>query len=150
MAGGRSSGTHSAHISPVLTSSVQYAYVNPSNLSNAWPWLAGVTTVSQFDVAVLNYFTDANQWQQTKFVNQLGCSNATGTVIQYQRSRLCSNWVNSIWGRECTARYSEFTSHLGYFMNVRLTMQMVLQRPRPKRCSVNQPASNTQHRLHQS
>lgn len=95
-----------------LTSSVQYAYINPSNLSNAWPWLAGVTTVSQFDVAALNYFTDSSQWQQTKFVNQLGCSNATGTVIQYQRSRLCSNWVNSIWGRECTARYSESAESL--------------------------------------
>jgi hypothetical protein len=86
---------------------VQYAYVHPQNLSNAWPWLEGVTTVSQFDVAALNYFVNPDQFQQTKFVDQLGCTNASSAVIQWERSVLCSQWVNSQWGRACTALYSE-------------------------------------------
>lgn len=69
--------------------------------------MAGVNSVATFDVAALNYFVNPFQFQQTKFVDQLGCTNATGAVLRWQRSVLCSNWVNSVWSRQCTANYSE-------------------------------------------
>lgn len=64
--------------------------------------------MSQFDVAALNYFVNPNQFQQTKFVDQLGCTNSSGAVIRWERSVLCSQWVNSQWGRACTALYSGY------------------------------------------
>lgn len=37
------------------------AYVNPSNLSSAFPWMAGISSVAAFDAAVFDYFADPNQ-----------------------------------------------------------------------------------------
>lgn len=46
---------------------VASSYINPSNLSNAFPWMDTVTDVTSFDIAALNYFTDPYEWQATKF-----------------------------------------------------------------------------------
>jgi hypothetical protein len=87
---------------------VQYAYLSPQNLSNAFPFFSGVSSVSTFDVAALNYFTNPEQFETTKFTNQLGCSNASNAVIRYERTVLCSMWVNEMWSAQCLANYSGF------------------------------------------
>jgi hypothetical protein len=87
--------------------SVSYAYLSPGNLSNAFPWMAGVSDVASFDAAVLEYFSNPYQWQTTKYVNELGCSNATNAVIRWERTVLCSQWVNEQWSKNCLAYYSE-------------------------------------------
>lgn len=92
---------------------VQYAYISPSNLSNAYPFFESVTDVRTFDVAALEYFSNPYQWRQTKFVDQLGCSNATTAMIRYQRTVLCSQWVNERWSSHCMANYSESTTQRG-------------------------------------
>lgn len=85
---------------------VQYAYLSPSNLSNAFPFFADVTDVRSFDVAALNYFSDPYQFRTTKFTNQLGCSNASTATIRYQRTVLCSMWVNEQWSAACLSQYN--------------------------------------------
>ncbi|KAK8850747.1 hypothetical protein IAR55_004667 [Kwoniella newhampshirensis] len=85
----------------------QYAYLSPGNLSNAFPFFAGVTDVASFDVAALNYFVNPFQFTTTKFGdNQLGCSNASTAVLRWERTVLCSQWVNEQWSVECTALYN--------------------------------------------
>jgi hypothetical protein len=85
---------------------VQYAYLSPSNLSNAFPFFADVTDVSSFDAAALNYFSDPYQFKTTKFTDQLGCTNASSATIRYQRTVLCSMWVNEQWSAQCLANYN--------------------------------------------
>ena len=85
---------------------VQYAYLSPSNLSNAFPFFQDVTDVRSFDVAALNYFSDPYQFRTTKFINQLGCYNASQATIRYQRTVLCSMWVNEQWSAQCLSRYN--------------------------------------------
>ncbi len=74
------------------------AWLSPGNLSNAFPFMADVSDVASFDAGALNYFSDPNQCacrmqggiepdgadgceatadRQTKFVNQLGCTNSS-------------------------------------------------------------------------
>jgi hypothetical protein len=89
---------------------VSFAYIAPGNLTNAFPFFADVTDVRSFDAAALNYFSNPFQWEATKFENQLGCSNASDAVLRYQRTVLCSNWVNNQWSRECLSLYSEYHS----------------------------------------
>lgn len=91
-----------------FATTVQYAYLSPGNLSNAFPFFAGVTDVGTFDSGALGYFSNPDEFQATKFTHELGCSNATGAVIQYERTVLCSMWVNEQWSKACLANYSEF------------------------------------------
>lgn len=70
----------------------------------------------------MNYFSNPNQWEATKFEDQLGCSNASSAVLRYQRTVLCSNWVNSQWGRECTGLYSESPPRLSGTMSGEVLM----------------------------
>jgi len=88
----------------------QYAYLSPSNLSNAFPFFSSVSSVSTFDVAALNYFTNPDQFETTKFLDQLGCSNASSAVIRYERTVLCSMWVNEKWSEQCLANYNGTTA----------------------------------------
>lgn len=44
-----------------FASPVEGVYIHPQNLSDAFPWMAQVTNVAQFDAAALNYFSDPNQ-----------------------------------------------------------------------------------------
>jgi hypothetical protein len=90
------------------------AYVHPSNLSNAFPFFEDVTDVPSFDAGVFRYLSDPDQYRQTKFVGQLGCSNSTGTTLRYARTVLCSSWVNSRWSINCFDLYSELRSGCGY------------------------------------
>ena len=83
------------------------AYVHPSNLSNAFPFFEDVTDVPSFDAGVFRYLSDPDQYRQTKFVGQLGCSNSTGTTLRYARTVLCSSWVNSRWSINCFDLYSK-------------------------------------------
>jgi len=62
--------------------------------------------VRSFDAAALNYFSDPFQFRTTKFVNQLGCFNASQATIRYQRTVLCSMWVNEQWSAQCLSRYN--------------------------------------------
>lgn len=86
---------------------VASSYINPSNLSNAFPWMDTVTDVTSFDIAALNYFTDPYEWQATKFERELGCTNASTAVIRWERTVLCSQWVNERWSVQCGQYYSE-------------------------------------------
>ncbi|WWD20911.1 hypothetical protein CI109_105389 [Kwoniella shandongensis] len=85
----------------------QYAYLSPGNLSNAFPFFSSVTDVASFDVAALNYFVNQYQFTTTKFgEGQLGCTNASNAVLRWERTVLCSQWVNEQWSIECTALYN--------------------------------------------
>ncbi|KAK1923324.1 hypothetical protein DB88DRAFT_346524 [Papiliotrema laurentii] len=84
----------------------QHAYLSPGNLSNAFPFFSEVTDVRSFDAAALNYFSDPFQFRTTKFTNQLGCSNASTATIRYQRTVLCSMWVNEQWSTQCLSNYN--------------------------------------------
>ena len=95
----------------LVRSSVQYAYLSPSNLSNAFPFFSSVSDVRSFDAAALNYFSDPYQFRNTKFNTQLGCYNASTATIRYQRTVLCSMWVNEKWSTQCMAQYSTSLSH---------------------------------------
>ena len=59
-----------------------------------------------FDAAALNYFSDPFQFRTTKFINQLGCTNASSVTLRYQRTVLCSMWVNEQWSEQCLSRYN--------------------------------------------
>ena len=93
-------------LAQILTIAVQYAYLSPGNLSNAFPFFAGVSDVNSFDAAALKYFSDPYQFRTTKFTDQLGCNNASSAVIRYQRTVLCSMWVNQQWSVNCLSRYN--------------------------------------------
>lgn len=94
-----------SHLNPIHLA-VQYAYLSPSNLSNAFPFFAGVSDVRSFDAAAFEYFSDPYQFRTTKFTNQLGCTNASAATIRYQRTVLCSMWVNQQWSAQCLSRYN--------------------------------------------
>ncbi|KAK6906489.1 hypothetical protein I203_100474 [Kwoniella mangroviensis CBS 8507] len=95
----------------VVCPAYQYAYINPSNLSLAFPFFASVNSVASFDSAALAYFSNPFQYTNTKFGNeQLGCSNATDAVIRWERTVLCSQWVNERWSLGCTELYNSSTA----------------------------------------
>ncbi|WWC64969.1 uncharacterized protein I303_107583 [Kwoniella dejecticola CBS 10117] len=82
----------------------QYAWINPSNLSLAYPFFANVNSVASFDSAALAYFSNPYQYTNTKFRSQeLGCSNASEATIRWEKTVLCSQWVNEKWSLGCTA-----------------------------------------------
>ena len=89
---------------------VEYAYLSPANLSNAFPFFSTVTDVNSFDVGALNYFSNPDQFETTKFTKELGCSNASTAVIRWERTVLCSMWVNEEWSINCLANYSGSSS----------------------------------------
>lgn len=91
-----------------LILSVASAYLSPGNLSNAFPFFADVTDVASFDSGAFGYFSNPYQYQTTKFADELGCTNATSNdaVIRWQRTVLCSQWVNEKWSIDCTNLYS--------------------------------------------
>ncbi|WRT70939.1 uncharacterized protein IL334_007938 [Kwoniella shivajii] len=89
----------------------QYAYLNPANLSNAFPFFTNVNSVATFDAAALAYFSNPYQFTNTKFGNdQLGCSNASQATIRWERTVLCSMWVNEMYSLSCTALYNSSTA----------------------------------------
>jgi hypothetical protein len=94
------------------------SYISPSNLSTAFPFFSTVTDVPSFDAGVFRYLSDPDQFRRTKFVNQLGCAasdvagNGTtegqeGVGIRWERTVLCSQWVNLQYSLGCLERYSE-------------------------------------------
>jgi hypothetical protein len=83
------------------------AWVHPQNLSNAFPFFSSVDSVASFDAGVFRYLSDPDQYRQTKFVEQLGCTNSSLTMLRYARTMLCSSWVNSRWSIECFDLYGE-------------------------------------------
>nr|XP_019050962.1 hypothetical protein I302_01405 [Kwoniella bestiolae CBS 10118]OCF29892.1 hypothetical protein I302_01405 [Kwoniella bestiolae CBS 10118] len=95
----------------VVCPAYQYAYINPSNLSIAFPFFSSVNSVASFDSAAIAYFSNPYQYTNTKFGNeQLGCSNATDAVLRWERTVLCSQWVNEKWSLGCTALYNSSTA----------------------------------------
>ena len=92
---------------------VSSAYINPSNLSNAFPFFGNVKDVPSFDAGAFNYFSDVNQFKTTKFINQLSCYNASSAVIRWERTVLCSQWVNERWSAQCLGLYSGLTKSSG-------------------------------------
>ncbi|KAL7422756.1 hypothetical protein Q5752_002049 [Cryptotrichosporon argae] len=87
----------------------QYAYLSPGNLTAAFPLFGTVTDVASFDAAAFTYFSNPYQYQTTKFIQELGCSNASSAVIRWERTVLCSMWVNEHWSAECLAYYNGTT-----------------------------------------
>ncbi|RXK37045.1 hypothetical protein M231_05704 [Tremella mesenterica] len=94
-------------IGSVACPGFSFAYLSPGNLSNAFPFFSKVTSVSTFDAAALAYLSDPYQYTKTKIVEQLGCGNvSTSTeVIRWERTVLCSQWVNEKWSVECKELY---------------------------------------------
>nr|XP_019007710.1 uncharacterized protein I206_07344 [Kwoniella pini CBS 10737]OCF46491.1 hypothetical protein I206_07344 [Kwoniella pini CBS 10737] len=91
----------------VVCPAYQYAYINPSNLSLAYPFFADVNSVASFDSAALSYFSNPFQYTNTKFgTSELGCSNASDATIRWEKTVLCSQWVNEQWSLGCTALYT--------------------------------------------
>jgi hypothetical protein len=72
--------------------------INPTNLTNAWPFFADVTDVASFDREFAAYIAPSGQFAITKQLRQLGCTGyANGNVLQYQRTFLvrrpsCCTW----------------------------------------------------------
>ena len=103
----RMSHSQRHHIIYPIPRAVAYAYISPANLTNAFPFFGSVTDVASFDAGAFGYFSDAAEFQTTKFVKELGCSNATSAVIRWERTVLCSMWVNEVWSAQCLAFYSQ-------------------------------------------
>jgi len=84
----------------------QDAYVNPQNLSTAWPWFTAVSDVTTFDQQFELYFTDPNRYHQTKFQRQLQCNStaAQNTTLQYQRTILCGQFSQISYSASCNIR----------------------------------------------
>ncbi|PWN92661.1 hypothetical protein FA10DRAFT_220976, partial [Acaromyces ingoldii] len=83
--------------------SFQDAYVNPSNLSSAWPWFSQVSDVQSFDDQFAQYFTDPTRFIATKLNRQLQC-NRTGsdnTTLQWERTILCGQFSQISYSAQC-------------------------------------------------
>lgn len=89
------------------------AWINPSNVSQAFPFFTGVNTVGAFDAAFFNYISSADGYRRTKFGEQLACSNASQATIRYQRTVLCSQLVNEHWSQVCTELYNASSVAMG-------------------------------------
>ncbi|KDN53096.1 hypothetical protein K437DRAFT_266030 [Tilletiaria anomala UBC 951] len=83
--------------------SFQDAYINPQNLSEAWPWISGVTDVQSFDEQFDQYFSDPTRYHATKFQRQLQCNstNANNAALQYQRTILCGQFSQISYSAGC-------------------------------------------------
>jgi hypothetical protein len=83
--------------------SFQDAYINPTNLSSAWPWMSAVTDVASFDSQFAQYFTDPTRFIQTKFVNQLQCNESAiyNTTLQWERTILCGQFSQISYSAQC-------------------------------------------------
>ncbi|KAK0544040.1 hypothetical protein OC846_006203 [Tilletia horrida] len=81
----------------------QDAYVNPQNLSKAWPWFTAVNDVQSFDEQFNLYFTDPTRYHATKFNRQLQCNStaAQNTTLQYQRTILCGQFSQISYSAQC-------------------------------------------------
>jgi hypothetical protein len=83
--------------------SFQDAYVNPTNLTSAWPWFADVTDVTTFDQQFAQYFTDPTRFIATKFNNQLECNMTAvdNTTLQWERTILCGQFSQISYSAQC-------------------------------------------------
>ncbi|CEH19481.1 hypothetical protein CBOM_06802 [Ceraceosorus bombacis] len=83
--------------------SFQDAYINPQNLSSAWPWFASVTNVTTFDQQFAAYFTDPNRFLAEKLGRQLACNRtaALNTTLQYERTILCGQFSQISYSAQC-------------------------------------------------
>ena len=63
--------------------------INPANLTQAWPFFAGVFDVATFDAAFSAYLAPGGAFAKQKQKVELGCANyGADFVIQWQRSFL--------------------------------------------------------------
>lgn len=83
--------------------SFQDAWVNPQNLSQAWPWFTAVTDVASFDEQFSLYFSDPTRFHATKLNRQLQCNTtaAQNTTLQYQRTILCGEFSQISYSAGC-------------------------------------------------
>ena len=83
--------------------SFQDAWVNPQNLSTAWPWFSAVTDVQSFDEQFSLYFSDPTRFTATKFNKQLQCNRtgAQNATLQYQRTILCGEFSQISYSAGC-------------------------------------------------
>ncbi|PWN51172.1 hypothetical protein IE53DRAFT_61832 [Violaceomyces palustris] len=86
--------------------SFQDAFINPTNLSNAWPWFSAVTDVHSFDEQFERYFNDENRFHKTKFNDQLQCNttNAERTTLQWQKTIYCSQFSQISYSAQCNSQ----------------------------------------------
>jgi hypothetical protein len=86
--------------------SFQDAYINPTNLTGAWPWFSAVTNVTTFDDQFAQYFTDRNRFIQTKFVNELQCTESAiyNTTLQWERTILCGQFSQISYSAQCNVQ----------------------------------------------
>ncbi len=83
--------------------SFQDAWVNPTNLTQAWPWFSLVNDVDSFDAQFDIYFRDPFRFHATKFNDQLQCntSAAMNVTLQYQRTILCGQFSQISYSAGC-------------------------------------------------
>lgn len=83
------------------------AWINPANVSQAFPFFTDVSSVGAFDAAFFNYISSQDGYRRTKFGEQLACTgDVSQTTIRYQRTVLCSQLVNEHWSQICTQHYN--------------------------------------------
>lgn len=90
-------------------------YINPSNLQTQWAFFSDVTDVASFDREMANYLAIGGQFAQTKYNEQLGCTNTSSTyVLQYERTFLCS-------------KFSQISYTAGCYTNTNVIRRMACQ-----------------------
>ncbi|PWN31618.1 uncharacterized protein FA14DRAFT_91499 [Meira miltonrushii] len=83
----------------------QDQYINPQNLSGAWPWMAQVSDVTSFDDQFSQYWTDPTRFTRTKINIGLQC-NRTGSAnvtLQYERTVYCAEFTQISYSAQCNA-----------------------------------------------
>lgn len=83
----------------------QDQYINPQNLSSAWPWMAQVNDVASFDDQFSQYWTDPTRFRRTKINIGLQC-NRTGSAnvtLQYERTVFCAQFTQISYSAQCNA-----------------------------------------------
>jgi hypothetical protein len=85
--------------------SFEKAYINPSNLTRAWPWMSAVSDVNTFDEQFALYWTDPNRFHLSKISSGLQC-NRTGAAnytLQYERTLYCGQFTQISYSAACNA-----------------------------------------------
>lgn len=83
--------------------SFQDAYINPQNLSRAWPWMSQVNDVDSFDQQFAQYWTDPFRFEKSKIHQGLQC-NRTGSAnltLQWERTVYCGQFTQISYSAAC-------------------------------------------------
>lgn len=95
-------------------------YINPQNLSRAWPFFENVYDVSSFDSQFSQYLSSSGQFQRTKIQNELQCYGSNpGLTLQYAQTFLCGEFT----GKSPVSARSDHGAHGNCRNNILSAMQ---------------------------